>query len=201
MQQEMRNRFSHCANINTYAYTVKLQLNLIKLYELHTPISLQVQTGHSLSIEVYQVGFNVITAVSMKMVVFWVIAPCSLVEVYGRFRGVAGDHRRHYNPDDSHLQATVDWNETETERWKMTGELQTGKRMSVSLISRPQAATIVLAPHWRLIPSCTRYLESEHASRLAPLIGPPQHPAVSSALLPFLLQTLVLRATAGVANP
>jgi hypothetical protein len=25
----------------------------------------------------------------MKMTVFWVVAPCSLVEVYGRFRGAS----------------------------------------------------------------------------------------------------------------
>jgi hypothetical protein len=33
------------------------------------------------------VGFEVLTAVSTKMTVFWVVAPCSLVEVYQRFRG------------------------------------------------------------------------------------------------------------------
>jgi hypothetical protein len=33
------------------------------------------------------VGFEVVTAVYMKMTVFWVVAPCSLVEVYQRFRG------------------------------------------------------------------------------------------------------------------
>jgi hypothetical protein len=33
------------------------------------------------------VGFEVLTAVSTKMAVFWVVAPCSLVEVYKRFRG------------------------------------------------------------------------------------------------------------------
>jgi hypothetical protein len=31
--------------------------------------------------------FQVLTAASMKMAVFWVVAPCSLVEVYRRFRG------------------------------------------------------------------------------------------------------------------
>jgi hypothetical protein len=35
------------------------------------------------------VGFKVLTAASMKMVVFWVAAPCNLVEVYRRFRGVS----------------------------------------------------------------------------------------------------------------
>jgi hypothetical protein len=33
------------------------------------------------------VRFEVLTAVSMKIAVFWVVAPCSLVEVYQRFRG------------------------------------------------------------------------------------------------------------------
>jgi hypothetical protein len=36
---------------------------------------------------IHRVGFEVLTAVSMKMAVFWVVAPCSLVEVYQRFRG------------------------------------------------------------------------------------------------------------------
>jgi hypothetical protein len=31
-------------------------------------------------------GFEVLTAVSTKMAVFWVVAPCSLVEVYQRAR-------------------------------------------------------------------------------------------------------------------
>jgi hypothetical protein len=33
------------------------------------------------------VGFEVLTAMSTKMAVFWVVAPCSLVEIYRRFRG------------------------------------------------------------------------------------------------------------------
>jgi hypothetical protein len=32
-------------------------------------------------------GFEVLTAVITKMTVFWVVAPCSLVEVTQRFRG------------------------------------------------------------------------------------------------------------------
>jgi hypothetical protein len=31
------------------------------------------------------VGFEVLTAVNTKMAVFWVVAPCSLVEVYKKF--------------------------------------------------------------------------------------------------------------------
>jgi hypothetical protein len=34
-----------------------------------------------------RLGFEVLTVVSMKMAVFWVVAPCSLIEVYQRFRG------------------------------------------------------------------------------------------------------------------
>jgi hypothetical protein len=65
-------------------------------------------------------------AVSTKMAVFWVVAPCSLVEVYHRFRGPCCLHyqalmmeaagtsetlvnfyqtTRRYNPEDSHLQS------------------------------------------------------------------------------------------------
>jgi hypothetical protein len=42
----------------------------------------------------YQVGFEVLTAVSMKMAVFWVVAQCSLVEVYQRFRGPCSLHHQ-----------------------------------------------------------------------------------------------------------
>jgi hypothetical protein len=34
----------------------------------------------------YLIGFKVLTAVSAKMAVLWVVAPCSLVEVYQCFR-------------------------------------------------------------------------------------------------------------------
>jgi hypothetical protein len=36
----------------------------------------------------------------MKMAVFWVVAPCSLVEVYRRFRGICS---LHHQGEDSHL--------------------------------------------------------------------------------------------------
>jgi hypothetical protein len=35
-----------------------------------------------LTMERVKDGFEVLTAVSTKMAVFWVVAPCSLVEVY-----------------------------------------------------------------------------------------------------------------------
>jgi hypothetical protein len=47
------------------------------------------------------VRFEVLTAVSTKMAVFWVVAPCSLVEVYLRFRGPCClHHYGYYRPDD-----------------------------------------------------------------------------------------------------
>jgi hypothetical protein len=71
------------------------------------------------------VRFQVLAAASMKMAVFWVVAPCSLVEDYRRFRGVCClllialmmeavstsemsvnfyQTIRRYNPEDSHLR-------------------------------------------------------------------------------------------------
>jgi hypothetical protein len=50
-----------------------------------------------------QVGFEVLTAVSMKIAVFWVVAPCSLVEVYQRFRGPCCLHQQ---GDESLYQTT-----------------------------------------------------------------------------------------------
>jgi hypothetical protein len=38
------------------------------------------------------------------MAVFWVVAPCSPVEVYRRFRGPCYQTTRRYNPEDSHLR-------------------------------------------------------------------------------------------------
>jgi hypothetical protein len=71
---------------------------------------------------VYEVGSEVLTAVSMKMAVFWVVAPCKLVEVYKLFRGHRGlialmmeaartyetlvnfyQTARRYKPEDSHI--------------------------------------------------------------------------------------------------
>jgi hypothetical protein len=43
-----------------------------------------------------RVGFEVLMAASMKMAVFWIVALCSLVEVYQRFRGT---YCLHHHPD------------------------------------------------------------------------------------------------------
>jgi len=39
-----------------------------------------------LHIEVLKVRFQVLTAASMKMYLFWVLAPCTFVEIGRRFR-------------------------------------------------------------------------------------------------------------------
>jgi hypothetical protein len=46
------------------------------------------------------VGFEVLTAASMKMVVFWVVMLCSLVEVYQCFRGTCYLHHQGNDDDD-----------------------------------------------------------------------------------------------------
>jgi hypothetical protein len=40
------------------------------------------------------VRFEVLTAATIKMVVFWVVAPCNLVEVNKRFRGAYYLHHK-----------------------------------------------------------------------------------------------------------
>jgi hypothetical protein len=70
----------------------------------------------------YVVRFKVLTAVSMKVTVFWVVAASSLVEIHWHFRGAYCHHRPgdavgtsetlvnfshitvHKNPEDSHLR-------------------------------------------------------------------------------------------------
>jgi hypothetical protein len=51
------------------------------------------QVHYKSSLVLLLAGFEILTAVIMKIAVFWVVAPCSVVEVYRRFRG---PHR----PDD-----------------------------------------------------------------------------------------------------
>jgi hypothetical protein len=46
-----------------------------------------------------RVGFELLTAVRTKMAVFWIVAPCSLAEVYQRFRGPCCLHHQG-RPDD-----------------------------------------------------------------------------------------------------
>jgi hypothetical protein len=41
------------------------------------------------------------------MAVFWVVAPCGLVEVHRRFRDACCLHRQDDRPEDSHLQISL----------------------------------------------------------------------------------------------
>jgi hypothetical protein len=63
-------------------------------------VSIRTRTESRMEAQIILVGFEVLTAVSTKMAVFGVVAPCSLVEVYQRFRGPCclhhqGDEWRH----------------------------------------------------------------------------------------------------------
>jgi hypothetical protein len=57
------------------------------------------------------VRLEVLTAASVKMTVFWVVAPCSLEKVYQRFRGDCCLHHQGdellNNPEGSHLYDVV----------------------------------------------------------------------------------------------
>jgi hypothetical protein len=82
-------------------------------------------------VRIQLVGFEVLTAVSTKMAVFWGVAPCSLIEVYQHFRGTCCLHHQialkieaastsemlvnfyqttwRYTPEDSHLRIQLLW--------------------------------------------------------------------------------------------
>jgi hypothetical protein len=45
------------------------------------------------------VRFEVLTVANMKMAVFWVVVPCSLVDVYRRLRGTCCLHHQGDRPD------------------------------------------------------------------------------------------------------
>jgi hypothetical protein len=62
-------------------------------------------TNWCLSSIICTVGFEVLTAVSTKMAVFWVVAPSSLVEGYQRFRGPCCLH--HQGDDRATTQKTA----------------------------------------------------------------------------------------------
>jgi hypothetical protein len=82
-----------------------------------------------------EVKFRVFTAASMKMAVFWVVAPCSLVEVYWRFRGSCclhhqGTHRSDvgkilpdYMAQQPRRQPSSDSPKVCDDGWFITGEL------------------------------------------------------------------------------
>jgi hypothetical protein len=54
-------------------------------YHVHKSSPLDCILSHMCSVHTLRVGFKVLTTVSTKMAVFWVVAPCGLVDVYQRF--------------------------------------------------------------------------------------------------------------------
>jgi hypothetical protein len=109
--------------LNNITYKYNLQ-NLCKqkqplAFKEAGPVGGKVTTSSRL------VKLEVLTTDSVKMVLFWVVAPCRLVEVYRRFRGACclrhqEDRRsktsvnfypttRCNNPEDSHLQVIQCW--------------------------------------------------------------------------------------------
>jgi hypothetical protein len=63
----------------------------------------------------YLVGFEVLTALSTKMAVFWVVAPCSLANIALMMEAARTSETlvnfyhttRRYNPEDSHLHLDI----------------------------------------------------------------------------------------------
>jgi hypothetical protein len=59
---------------------------------------------YMVSINSYLVRIQVLTVANMKMTLVWDVAPCSLVEIYWRFRG---DYIRPDDGDSKHLWNVV----------------------------------------------------------------------------------------------
>jgi hypothetical protein len=60
----------------------------------HGPPEHKEQDSRSKKNGIKMMRFQVLMAASMKMTVFWVVAPCSLVEVYRRLRGACCLHHQ-----------------------------------------------------------------------------------------------------------
>jgi hypothetical protein len=58
----------------------------------------------------FQVGLNVLMVASMKMAVFWVVAPCCLVEVYRRFRSSCCLHDKGYGQSSVYFYGIISHN-------------------------------------------------------------------------------------------
>jgi hypothetical protein len=85
---------------------LKNNTNILKDFSVNKELR---TTGLNLAMLMYNnsvgVGFEVLMVVSTKMAVFWVVAPCSLVEVYQRFRGPCCLH--HQGTDGTTTQKTA----------------------------------------------------------------------------------------------
>jgi hypothetical protein len=77
----LKNTFQ-CVNVQQIFFTTKLCLTVLQ-----------------------QVRFQVLTATSMKMAVYWNVSPCSLVEAYRRFTGACCLHHcPAQHTEDTHIQ-------------------------------------------------------------------------------------------------
>jgi hypothetical protein len=78
-----------------------IEISLIRTFVMkRIPSAWLVIRTRARSSEIFRTKSNtwlwVLTAASMKMAVFWVVAPCSLVEVHGRFRVLAASIIREF---------------------------------------------------------------------------------------------------------
>jgi hypothetical protein len=84
-----------------------LSSNIVYIPGHVSNIASQIKENSGDSQFIIHVEFEVLTAASMKMAVFWVVAPCSLVEVYQRFRGTYCLH--HLGDDDGNVGKLPDY--------------------------------------------------------------------------------------------
>jgi hypothetical protein len=85
---ERRRRRTPLAKIGSRCWYLLFRRNILYLvYSSHLTNWYSIFVKTVMNQTHYWVGFEVLTAVSMKMAVFGVVAPCSLVELYHRFRG------------------------------------------------------------------------------------------------------------------
>jgi hypothetical protein len=75
-------------------YTLKKSLKLFHKYSTRPFLRDHMSRFGNHWLTQIWVGFQVLTAASMKMAVFWIVAPWDLVEVYRRFRGACYLHHQ-----------------------------------------------------------------------------------------------------------
>jgi hypothetical protein len=80
--------------MNLARYLLDCLVRNKSVQHLETLIAVQLVKKYSIFYGNRMLRFQVFTAASMKMAVFWVVAPCSLVDVYLRFRGTRCLHHQ-----------------------------------------------------------------------------------------------------------
>jgi hypothetical protein len=82
--------------ISIHPLSIKFTMVLVCHIKILPAVSIHLTEAPCTETEIL-VRFQVLTAASMKMNAFWDTVPCSLVEVYRRFRGA---YYLHHRPDD-----------------------------------------------------------------------------------------------------